>query len=49
MAVPICRVTDVKLHSLHIRKSYANPITKTEPNPNPNTNPKPNPNNTKPY
>jgi len=26
-------------HSLHVRKSYANPITKTKPKPNPKANP----------
>jgi len=27
----------IKFHSLHVRKSYANPNNKTKPNPNPNT------------
>ena len=37
-AVPTRRVPDVKFHSVHIGKSYVNPITKTKPNPNHNNN-----------
>jgi len=42
--LPTHRVPDEKLYSLHVGKSYANPITKTKPDPNIVTNP----NHTKP-
>jgi len=32
--VPTHWVLDVKFHSLHVGKSYANSIMKTKPNPN---------------
>ena len=33
-----------QLHSLHVGKSYAHPISKSRPQPNPKTNPNPSPN-----
>jgi len=38
-AVATQGVPDIHFYSMHIRKSYANPITKLKPHPKPNTNP----------
>jgi len=42
--VPTRRQPGTQLHSLHVGKSYAHPITKSRPHPNPKTNPNPSPN-----
>jgi len=47
-AVVTDRVPDMQFHSLHVGKSYANPVTKPKSNLNPNTNTNLNPHLTNP-